>query len=40
MMLLGMVGKNRIPYEDVKRCSQAKALLEYSERGKKKYSIT
>lgn len=32
---VGMVGKNRIPYEDVKRCSQAKALLEYSEREQK-----
>jgi len=32
---VGMVGQNRIPYEDVKRCSQAKALLEYSEREQK-----
>ena len=28
-------GENRIPYEDVKRLSQAKALLEYSEREQK-----
>ena len=30
-----MQGHNRIPYEDVKRLSQAKALLEYSEREQK-----
>ena len=29
------MGENRIPYEDVKRLSQAKALLEYSEREQK-----
>jgi len=32
---VGMVEKNRISYEDVKRLSQAKALLEYSEREQK-----
>ena len=32
---VGMVGQNRIPYEDVKRLSQAKALLGYSEREQK-----
>ncbi len=32
---VGMEGHNRIPYEDVKRLSQAKALLEYSEREQK-----
>jgi cell filamentation protein, protein adenylyltransferase len=29
------MGENRIPYEDVKRLSQSKALLEYSEREQK-----
>ena len=29
------MGENRIPYEDVKRLSQAKALLEYCEREQK-----
>ena len=29
------MGENRIPYDDVKRLSQAKALLEYSEREQK-----
>ncbi|MBU1093418.1 MAG: Fic family protein [Firmicutes bacterium] len=32
---VGMEGQNRIPYEDVKRLSHAKALLEYSEREQK-----
>ncbi|MFH0766621.1 MAG: Fic family protein [Bacillota bacterium] len=32
---VGMEGQNRIPYEDIKRLSQAKALLEYSEREQK-----
>jgi Fic family protein len=32
---VGMVEKNRISYEDIKRLSQAKALLEYSEREQK-----
>jgi len=32
---VGMEGHNRIPYEDVKRLSHAKALLEYSEREQK-----
>jgi fido (protein-threonine AMPylation protein) len=32
---VGMQGQNRIPYEDVKRLSQAKALLGYSEREQK-----
>ncbi|MBN2299901.1 MAG: Fic family protein [Acholeplasmataceae bacterium] len=32
---VGMQGQNRIPYEDVKRLSHAKALLEYSEREQK-----
>ena len=32
---VGMQGVNRIPYEDVKRLSQAKALLGYSEREQK-----
>ncbi|MCR3906234.1 MAG: Fic family protein [Tenericutes bacterium] len=32
---VGMEGHNRIPYEDVRRLSQAKALLEYSEREQK-----
>ncbi|PKK93294.1 MAG: hypothetical protein CVV61_05400 [Tenericutes bacterium HGW-Tenericutes-6] len=32
---VGMVEKNRISYEDVKRLSQCKALLEYSEREQK-----
>ncbi len=32
---VGMKGPNRIPYQDVKRLSQAKALLEYSEREQK-----
>jgi Fic family protein len=32
---VGMVGANRISYEDVQRLSQTKALLEYSEREQK-----
>ena len=32
---VGMEGQNRIPYEDVKRLSHAKALLGYSEREQK-----
>lgn len=32
---VGMEGHNRIPYEDVQRLSEAKALLEYSEREQK-----
>ncbi len=32
---VGMEGKNRVPFEDVKRLLNTKALLEYSEREKK-----
>ncbi|MBE0700737.1 MAG: Fic family protein [Acholeplasmataceae bacterium] len=32
---VGMEGKNRVPFEDVKRCLHTKALLEYSERERK-----